>query len=90
MWLISLVGVIERNVPPFAGTDADGVLYRDDEDAPVAYLARLGGFQYRLDGFLYILFAHHDGEQDALYRACVVHHAAVNAAFAVFPTPRTS
>lgn len=55
MWLISLVRRYRAQCPPFAGTDADGVLYRDDEDAPVAYLARLGGFQYRLDGFLYIL-----------------------------------
>ena len=65
-----------------ARPDADGVFYRDDKDAPVSDFSRLGGFQDGLNGLFHVLLAHHDREQDALYRTGIVHYAPVNAPFA--------
>ena len=74
--------VVKRNVTPLTRADSDGVIYRDDEDASIAYFTCPCSLHDGFYGLVHILVAHHNGEHDALYGACVVHHSPVNSSFA--------
>ena len=58
--LFLLLGVVKGDISPLAGTYADRVLDGDDEDTPVADLARLRRSQDGLYGLLHVLVAYHD------------------------------
>ena len=59
-----MFSVVEGNVSPLSGADADGILDGDDEDTSVAYLAGLCSLDDGFYGLLGILVAYDDGDED--------------------------
>ena len=80
--LFLLLGVVKGDISPLAGTYADRVLDGDDEDTPVADLARARRADDRVDGLVAQFVADDQDQHHALDDVRFIHHAAVDAAVA--------
>ena len=54
-----LLGIVERYIATLAGAYSHRILHGNDEDAPIAYLARASSLLHSLYGLLHILVTHH-------------------------------
>ena len=74
-----LFGIIKCNVSPFAGTDADGICYGDNEDTAITDFSGLRCFDNGLHGFFCIFVAYYYRNKYSFYGTCVIHYATVDA-----------
>ena len=79
-----LFGIIEGNVTPFSGADADSVFNGDDEDTAVADFAGLCGFDDSLYCLFCVFIAYNDRDEDTFDGTGVVQYTTVNTGLSGF------
>ena len=82
--LFLLFCIVQGNISTFSCTDADGIFNGYDEDTSVTDLAGMSSLENGMNGFVHILFADYNGNQDSLNGTGVINHSTVNASLTFF------
>lgn len=82
--LFLLFCIVQGNISTFSCTDADGIFNGYDEDTSVTDLAGMSSLENGMNGFVHILFADYNGNQDSLNGTGVINHSTVNASLTCF------
>ena len=74
----------EAYVASLAGSDSNGIEYRNHEDSAISYFTGLCSALDGGDGWFHVLVTNHDVQEHTLDAAGIIHHTTVNASLAHF------